>query len=335
MAPSFSMAIDKMKSGDMGRSKGHNCRQHPTASQLRPEAWFTREGRHVVQSWRDDVAERATKLAKRKDAVVGLSLIFQIGNQTDWRNEPEPEFPEGQPKGAIADPINALCRAVRAWASQEFGEENVVGIDLHTDESTPHVHLVVTPVHEGRLQAKHWLDGPAACAKLRKRAWSAVNALVPCQYTPGAAGGLPHDPLKAAGQVPVPAPSLLDRMSGHARSKELERQNAELREENAALKQALFSRKKGHYVAEAVAEAKQAKANEEAAKGAAEGHRRELGEAKRELTALQQTVAQQASEIKAVRAYNAKLSDENNELIDEVRGLKRELGRGAGRGMGR
>ncbi|WP_223954405.1 plasmid recombination protein, partial [Aeromonas caviae] len=32
-------------------------------------------------------------------------------------------------------------------------------IDLHTDESSPHFHVVVTPIKDGKLQAKAWLDG--------------------------------------------------------------------------------------------------------------------------------------------------------------------------------
>ena len=210
-----------------------------------------------------------------------------------------------------------------------------MGIDLHTDESSPHFHVVVTPIKDGKLQAKAWLDGPSRVAALRKRAWESVNAHIKCEYTPGAPGGEPHDPRKAAGQAPVPSPSLIDKMSGHARAKALEQENAELRAKNDALQQALFSRKKGHYVAEAIEAARKSKAGEEAAKKAAEGHRRELAAANLELKALRQTVVQHTNEITTVRAYNAKLADENNELLDEVRGLKQELGRGSGKGLGR
>jgi hypothetical protein len=85
--------------------------------------------------------------------------------------------------------------------AQEFGEENVVGVDLHTDESSPHVHVVVTPVHDGKLQAKNWLDGAARCAKLRKRAHQEVLKYIECEYVPGQAGGAPHDPEQAAGKI--------------------------------------------------------------------------------------------------------------------------------------
>ena len=337
MALSFTLAIDKMQAPAIGRAAGHNLRLHSTQSQLRKEAWFTPQGRHPVEPWRPELLEKAQGLAKRKDAVLAVQFIVQLGNQTDWRHQPEPDFPEGRPieKEQVAAAMNRAARGIREWVEQEFGEDNCVGIDLHTDESSPHFHVVVTPIKDGKLQAKAWLDGPSRVAALRKRAWQAVNAHIKCEYTPGAAGGEPHDPRKAAGQAPVPAPSLIDKMSGHARAKALEQENAELRAKNDALQQALFSRKKGHYVAEAIEAARKAKAGEDAAKKAAEGHRCELAAANLELKALRQTVVQHTNEIKTVRACNAKLADENNELLDEVRGLKQELGRGSGRGLGR
>ena len=341
MALSFSLAIDKMQASTIGRAEGHNLRLHPTKSQLRPEAWFTRQGRHEIEPWRPELLEKAKGLAKRKDAVQAIQFIVQLGNQTDWRREPEHDFPEGRPI-KIIDAMNLAIKGIKAWVTQEFGKDNCVGIDLHTDESSPHFHVVVTPIKDGKLQAKAWLDGPSRVAALRKRACEAVNAYIKCEYTPGAPGGEPHDPRKAAGQAPVPSPSLLDKMSGHARAKELEQENAKLRAKNDALQQALFSRKKGRYVAEAVEAAKKAKEGEEQAKENEERAKRlavksilDLKEANLELAALQGTVAQHSAEIQQLRAKNNVLADENNELQDEIRGLKQELGRGSGMGLNR
>ncbi|MGU5731580.1 plasmid recombination protein, partial [Aeromonas jandaei] len=255
MALSFSLAIDKMQAPATGRAEGHNLRLHKTESQLRPEAWFTPEGRHQVEPWRPERLTKAKGLAKRKDAVQAIQFVIQLGNQTDWRGEPEPNFPEGKPID-ITDQINLAGKGIRAWVEKEFGDENCVGIDLHTDESSPHFHVVVTPIKDGKLQAKAWLDGVSKVAALRKRAWQAVNAYIACEYKPGAAGGAPHDPRKAAGQVP--APSILDKVTGHAKAKRLERENAALQEENARLKQALFSRQKGRYSADLLEKTKQA-----------------------------------------------------------------------------
>ncbi len=334
MALSFSLAIDKMQASSIGRAEGHNLRLHATESQLRKEAWFTPQGRHQVKPWRPDQLAKAKGLAKRKDAVQAIQFVIQLGNQTDWREDPEPDFPEGRPLD-IADPINLATKGVREWATKEFGKDNIVGIDLHTDESSPHFHIVVTPIKDGKLQAKAWLDGASKVAALRKRAWQAVNAYIACEYKPGAAGGAPHDPRKAAGQVP--APSMLDKVTGHAKAKRLERENAALQEENAQLKQALFSRQKGRYSADNLEKAQEAGRSVENAQ-------RALGEAKQEILGLkwdagqrEQTVrrleteiGKRDAEITKLKSYNRQLSEQNNELDEKLRELLPRRSRGMG-----
>ena len=334
MALSFSLAIDKMQASSIGRAEGHNLRLHATESQLRKEAWFTPQGRHQVKPWRPEQLTKAKGLAKRKDAVQAIQFVIQLGNQTDWREDPEPDFPEGRPLD-IADPINLATKGIREWAEKEFGKDNIVGIDLHTDESSPHFHIVVTPIKDGKLQAKAWLDGASKVAALRKRAWQAVNAYIACEYKPGAAGGAPHDPRKAAGQVP--APSMLDKVTGHAKAKRLERENAALQEENAQLKQALFSRQKGRYSADNLEKAQEAGRSVENAQ-------RALGEAKQEILGLkwdagqrEQTVklleteiGKRDAEITKLKSYNRQLSEQNNELDEKLRELLPRRSRGMG-----
>jgi len=200
MTMTFSMRIKKFKLAELGRAQGHNQRTHLTSSQLRPEAWITPEGCHTGYAWRDDVVDRARKLVKRKDGVVAISFIFQLGNQRDWREEPTSDFPEGKPKSGGVRKLNQFSRGIKQWTVNEFGQENILSIELHTDESSPHLHVLVIPVKDGRLQAKHWLNGAAACAALRRRAYTEVNRFIPCTYVPGASGGKPHDPSKGAGK---------------------------------------------------------------------------------------------------------------------------------------
>jgi hypothetical protein len=218
MTLSFSLTHQKMQSLDAGHAKKHNCRLTATPSQLRHEAWFTPEGRQEIMPWRPEILARAKGLMKRKDAVVAVSFVVQVGNQMDWRDLPSEDFPEGKPRpwDEIKDSVEALAKAAKEWAIKEFGEDNIVGIDLHLDESSPHVHVVVTPVKvcpvksKGveisptpvpQLLAKEWMDGASRCAALRKRAWQVVNSYIPCTYVPGKAGGAPHDPDLAAGKA--------------------------------------------------------------------------------------------------------------------------------------
>jgi len=331
MALSFTFAVDKMQAPAIGRAEGHNLRLHKTESQLRPEAWFTPEGRHQVEQWRPEVLAKAKGLAKRKDAVQAIQFVIQLGNQTDWRSEPEPDFPEGRPISSIADPLNLAAKGIRAWVAKEFGDENCVGIDLHTDESTPHFHVVVTPVKNGKLQAKAWLDGPSKLAALRKRAWQAISAHIECEYTPGSPGGAPHDPRKAAGQTP--APTLIDKMIGHAKAQKLERENAALREENAQLKQVLFSRQKGRYSADNVAQAQQATATAQKAQSELQRTQGEVRKLSMDLDKAQGVISRQGAEIDQLKSYNRTLAEQNNALDEKLQELQPRPSRGRGMGL--
>lgn len=206
----FVMAIKKHDKTSIGRAEGHNARQHPTASQLPQRVWITKQGRHTVTPWREDVLASAKALAKRKDAVVAVEIVLQVGNQADWREMPTEACPEGKPMAGAGPRLKALHRAAQEAVEREFGAENVVSIELHTDESSPHVHAVVVPVHQGKLQAKHWLDGAASCARLRERLHASVNKHLKCEYTKGEPGGSPHDQAKRAGgpgaRRPAPEP---------------------------------------------------------------------------------------------------------------------------------
>ena len=210
---SFGMSFDKKNSMNLGQCEDHNNRHHPTKSQLPKEAWFDEKGSYTVTKWDSKKIDLAKSLSKRKDAVLAIEFSLSLGNQADWRDAPTKEHPYGKPKKGMTKIIKALTEAAKAAAVNEFGAENVVGINLHLDESTPHVHIVVVPIHLGKLQAKQWTGGKAACEQLRERMWSTVSQFTPCDYVRGnEAGGKPHDSSKAAGGPlgPKPKPSMLD-----------------------------------------------------------------------------------------------------------------------------
>ena len=211
---SFSMAVMKHNRSTVGRIEGHNARLHPTKSQLPKAAWFSAQGRHEVIAWNGEAIDRAKTLAKRKDAVLAIEIVFQIGNQTDWRDLPTPAHPHGKPKPGIDKTVETFKQAVVCFARDEFGRSNVASCDWHGDESTHHLHLVVTPIHEGKLQAKHWLAGAARVAQLRARAHKIISEAIPCAYVAGGEGGAPYDPGKAAGALPVRRGGILSRIRG-------------------------------------------------------------------------------------------------------------------------
>ena len=155
----FSMAPMKHNRATVGRIEGHNTRLHKTSSQLPKAAWFTHEGRKALIGWCEDVLDKAKALSKRKDAVLSIEIILQVGNQSDWRELPTEKHPAGKPKAGCMEIIEQLDKAVLKAAIKEFGAENIISIERHDDESSPHWHVVAAPIHKGKLQAKPLLSG--------------------------------------------------------------------------------------------------------------------------------------------------------------------------------
>jgi hypothetical protein len=195
----FKLDLEKKNATNASQAQGHNERLHPTQHQLPKSEWFTPQGNHVLKKWDADLMAKSKELAKRKDAVFAVELVFQVGNQADWRDPPTPEHPCGKPKAGGSKRMNDLIAGVKAAALEEFGKERIISMALHTDESTPHVHVVFAPILDGKLNAKHWTGGAARCAQLRERLHATLTKYSPCEYTKGAKNGEAHDPLKAAG----------------------------------------------------------------------------------------------------------------------------------------
>ena len=235
----FVFNVEKLKSHQIGLVRAHNLREgkKDRMSQVDKNAWFSKSERLEIVPWNQERLNEARALSKRKDAVEAISFIIQVGNQADWREPSTAECPAGRPRNPPpADPLK-MAEAAKKWAEAEFGKENVVSIELHLDESTPHLHLVVTPIFDKKLQATKWLNGPRSIAVLRSSIHKHVNAAIPCSYEPGRAGGEPHDVGKAAGRVrsenvapTVPCVGLIARLSGG-----VERDNAQLVDENLRL----------------------------------------------------------------------------------------------------
>ncbi len=55
------------------------------------------------------------------------------------------------------------------FLKKEYGSKNVVNAILHLDETTPHIHAVVVPEFENKLNAKHFTGGKKAMADFQTR----------------------------------------------------------------------------------------------------------------------------------------------------------------------
>lgn len=196
----FDFSIEKKNYANIGSVIGHNCRLHQTKNQLNKSEWLTDSGRHTIKKWDSVMLKKAKALSVRKDSVFAVELIIGAGNQTDWRDIPTNEHPAGPKKAGNSAKMNMLIAGAKAAILKEFGEDRIVSMEMHTDESKPHIHIIFVPILDGKLNAKNWVGGKYKCASLRERIYDEFNKYLPCEYTKGAPGGDDHDPEMAAGK---------------------------------------------------------------------------------------------------------------------------------------
>ena len=99
-------------------------------------------------SYTDFINERIKELnlpkAPRKDAV--LMASFVLGSDREFFN------------GLDKDEQNEFFRDCTKFFAQRYGRRNIISAVVHNDETTPHLHLNLIPVKDGRLCAKHLLN---------------------------------------------------------------------------------------------------------------------------------------------------------------------------------
>lgn len=65
--------------------------------------------------------------------------------------------------------------ACREWLADTFGEENILSMDIHRDEHTPHAHFLVTPIRENQYACKKIINGRNAVRGLQNSFYDAVK----------------------------------------------------------------------------------------------------------------------------------------------------------------
>lgn len=148
--------------GKLAAAAAHHLRARPVANADPERAAANRHGgpsapAELVAAIRD----RAEPLVRRRDAVRCIEVLLTAS----------PEWFAGDREGRA----DQLGQAASRWLGETFGRDNVLGVGLHMDETSPHVWALVTPVVDGRLCAAHWLDGPERMRRLQD-GWAAATA---------------------------------------------------------------------------------------------------------------------------------------------------------------
>lgn len=91
------------------------------------------------------VRERVSEARQSHEKASGKALRKDANVLMDWVVTRPQDCPEGL--------TEAFFEAVVAFVQERYGRENVPGGFVHMDETTPHVHIPVIPVRDGKLVA--------------------------------------------------------------------------------------------------------------------------------------------------------------------------------------
>jgi hypothetical protein len=89
----------------------------------------------------------------RKDAVKMLEFVITAS----------PTFFENNYK----EDIDSYLLESQKFIERKFGKENILSLVIHRDEKTPHIHILLTPIVDGKFNAKKALGGPAGLSSLQ------------------------------------------------------------------------------------------------------------------------------------------------------------------------
>lgn len=65
--------------------------------------------------------------------------------------------------------------SAKQWLFDRYGRENVVNFTVHKDESTPHIHAVIVPIIDGKLNCRGYLGGREKMSEMQTSFAKAVE----------------------------------------------------------------------------------------------------------------------------------------------------------------
>lgn len=157
--------------GNIGGLNSHLQRTRPTPN-ADPELTHENEILRGSTDLQADVDARLNELdgPRRKNAVLAVEHLITFSpdfvqfykDRVDDIDEYEgPETHGLFPKTDVdRERLWGFIEHAQAWLDKRYGAENVVNVQLHLDESTPHIHATVVPVDEhGKLNCRALLGG--------------------------------------------------------------------------------------------------------------------------------------------------------------------------------
>lgn len=142
--------MQKLGSGALGGIQSHNNREresrtNPDIDQEKSvDNYSLVECSNYRKAVTANIQELDLKKAVRKDAVLACSFV--VTSSQDFFKDLSAE----ETKAFFADTVK--------FFQDRYGEKNVFSATVHLDETTPHMHLLLTPIRDEKLSAKAIFD---------------------------------------------------------------------------------------------------------------------------------------------------------------------------------
>ena len=248
---------------------------------------------HIIrreESYTDYINQRLAEnnLKPRKDAV--LMCSFVIGSDREFFQD---KFPQEEDE--------FFTEATRYFA-EKYGTENIISAVVHMDETTPHLHLNLIPISDGRLCAKDLF-----CPKNLRELQTELHERV------GRKNGLERGKINSQAEhlssAEFKAKKIVEQ--AEAENKRLTQANATARKEFDKTQQEIrkATRERDEIIAKRDAEANYSHALEEAKSGTVSYGKKEM---KDQVVAL-------VAENKRLEEENARLARDNGDLFQQLR----------------
>lgn len=129
--------------GEIGGSLGHTFRIMDTPN-ADPEKLHLNEHENSLEEIKENIKNRLPENVRKN----GVRVIeYLITMSPDW-------------EGLGTDAETEFFDNAKRWLEEKHGSENIAGLSIHRDETTPHLVAYVVPIDEkGALNARHFLGG--------------------------------------------------------------------------------------------------------------------------------------------------------------------------------
>jgi len=121
----------------------------------------------ALADWQQRIEEaQVTKI--RKNAVLAYEVLMTFSHDS---KEKMLNLTNGNGELALDRFVNDSIDFIK----EKFNEKNIVNAVLHLDESTPHIHAIIVPEFEGKLNARHFTGGKQKMRELQDGYYDALK----------------------------------------------------------------------------------------------------------------------------------------------------------------